>query len=68
MLRRTWFSVIGVLAVAAIVVGINLFADARLANLRIDLTRSRHYLATLHSHSSHAIVAASEDAADMDNH
>ena len=43
MLRRTWFSVIGVLAVAAIVIGINMFADARLANLRVDLTRSNIY-------------------------
>ena len=42
MRRRIWFSIIGVLAVAAIVIGINMFADARLANLRVDLTRSQH--------------------------
>ncbi|MEJ0017243.1 MAG: Gldg family protein [Acetobacteraceae bacterium] len=43
MRRRFWFSVIGVLAVAAIVIGINMFADARLANLHVDLTRNRIY-------------------------
>jgi ABC-type uncharacterized transport system involved in gliding motility auxiliary subunit len=43
MLRRTWFSIIGVIAVAAIVIGINMFADARLANLHVDLTRSHIY-------------------------
>ena len=43
MRRRTWFSIIGVIAVAAIVIGINMFADARLANLRVDLTRSHIY-------------------------
>ena len=43
MRRRIWFSVIGVLAVAAIVIGINMFADARLANLHVDLTHSRMY-------------------------
>jgi ABC-type uncharacterized transport system involved in gliding motility auxiliary subunit len=43
MLRRTWFSIIGVLAVAAIAIGINMFADARLTNLRVDLTRSHIY-------------------------
>src|SRR5262245_18188933 len=43
MRRRFWFSVIGVIAVAAIVIGINMFADARLADIRIDLTRSQMY-------------------------
>ncbi len=43
MRRRIWFSIIGVIAVAAIVIGINMFADARLANLRVDLTRSHIY-------------------------
>ena len=38
MRRRIWFSIIGVIAVAAIVIGINMFADARLANLHVDLT------------------------------
>src|SRR5271157_1639640 len=43
MHRRIWFSVVGVLAVAAIVIGINMFADARLANQRIDLTHGQIY-------------------------
>ena len=43
MRRRIWFSIIGVIAVAAIVIGINMFADARLANLHVDLTRSHIY-------------------------
>ena len=43
MRRRIWFSVIGVIAVAAIVIGINMFADARLANVHVDLTHSRIY-------------------------
>src|SRR5438045_8456954 len=43
MRRRIWSSVIGVIAVAAIVIGINMFADARLANLHVDLTNSHIY-------------------------
>ena len=43
MRRRIWFSIIGVIAVAAIVIGINMFADARLANVHVDLTRSHIY-------------------------
>ena len=43
MRRRIWFSIIGVVAVAAIVIGFNMFADARLTNLRVDLTRSHIY-------------------------
>src|ERR1700722_903617 len=43
MRRRIWFSIIGVIAVAAIVIGINMFADARLANMHIDLTQSHIY-------------------------
>ena len=43
MRRRIWFSIIGVIAVAAIVIGINMFADARLANLHVDLTRGHIY-------------------------
>jgi ABC-type uncharacterized transport system involved in gliding motility auxiliary subunit len=38
-MRRLWSSVIGVLAVAAILVGLNLLADARLANVQLDLTQ-----------------------------
>ena len=43
MRRRIWFSIVGVVAVFAIVVGINMFADARLANVHVDLTQSRIY-------------------------
>src|SRR5580692_4686114 len=42
-MRRLTFSVIGVLAVAAIVIGINMFADARLADIRADLTQGKIY-------------------------
>lgn len=38
-MRRLSFSIAGVIAVAAIVLGINMFADARLANVRLDLTQ-----------------------------
>lgn len=43
MRRRLWSSIIGVLAVAAIVIGINMFADSRLANLHVDLTKNHIY-------------------------
>jgi len=43
MRRRIWFSIVGVVAVFAIVVGINMFADARLANVHVDLTQNRIY-------------------------
>jgi ABC-type uncharacterized transport system involved in gliding motility auxiliary subunit len=43
MRRRVWFSIIGVIAVAAIVIGINMFADARLANVHVDLTQNHIY-------------------------
>ena len=39
-MRRLWFSVVGVVAVAAIVIGINMFADARLAYVHVDLTQN----------------------------
>ncbi len=42
-MRRLTFSVIGVLAVAAIVIGINMFADARLVDVRADLTQGKIY-------------------------
>lgn len=42
-MRRTWFSILGVVAVAAIAIGINLFADARLTNLHADLTQGHIY-------------------------
>jgi ABC-type uncharacterized transport system involved in gliding motility auxiliary subunit len=43
MRRRFWSSILGVIAVAAIVIGINMFADARLANVQVDLTQHRIY-------------------------
>src|ERR1700685_4271926 len=42
-MRRLTFSIIGVLAAAAIVIGINMFADARLVNVRADLTQGKIY-------------------------
>jgi ABC-type uncharacterized transport system involved in gliding motility auxiliary subunit len=42
-MRRLWYSIGGVIAFAAIVIGINLFADARLANTQVDLTRDHIY-------------------------
>src|SRR5690348_14455004 len=42
-MRRLWSSIVGVIAVAAIVVGINMFADARLANVHVDLTQGKIY-------------------------
>lgn len=43
MRRRLWSSIVGVIAVAAIVIGINMFADARLAYVHADLTQNRIY-------------------------
>jgi ABC-type uncharacterized transport system involved in gliding motility auxiliary subunit len=40
---RLAFSVLGVIAAAAIALGINMFADARLANLQLDLTERHIY-------------------------
>ncbi len=42
-MRRLWFSIIGILAVAGIVIGVNLFADARLGSVQADLTASHLY-------------------------
>src|SRR6201995_5347933 len=42
-MRRLTFSIIGVLAAAAIAIGINLFADTRLANVQLDLTQGHIY-------------------------
>jgi ABC-type uncharacterized transport system involved in gliding motility auxiliary subunit len=38
-MRRTWSSILGVAAVGGILVGINMFADTRLANVQIDVTQ-----------------------------
>jgi ABC-type uncharacterized transport system involved in gliding motility auxiliary subunit len=42
-MRRLWMSVVGVVAVAAILVGINLVAEYRLASAKLDLTQQRLY-------------------------
>src|ERR1700759_3727473 len=42
-MRRLWFSIIGVVAVAAVAIGINMFADARMANVQLDLTQGKLY-------------------------
>jgi ABC-type uncharacterized transport system involved in gliding motility auxiliary subunit len=42
-MRRLTFSVLGVIAAAAIVIGINMFADARFGDIRADLTQGRIY-------------------------
>jgi ABC-type uncharacterized transport system involved in gliding motility auxiliary subunit len=42
-MRRLTFSVIGVIAAAAIVIGINMFSDARLGDIRADLTQGKIY-------------------------
>jgi ABC-type uncharacterized transport system involved in gliding motility auxiliary subunit len=42
-MRRLAFSILGVIAAAAIAIGINMFADARLANIQLDLTQGRIY-------------------------
>jgi ABC-type uncharacterized transport system involved in gliding motility auxiliary subunit len=42
-MRRLSFSIIGVIAAAAIAIGVNMFADARLANVQLDLTQGHLY-------------------------
>ncbi|HET6306678.1 MAG TPA: Gldg family protein [Rhodopila sp.] len=42
-MRRLSFSILGVIAAAAIAIGINMFADARLATQQIDLTQGKLY-------------------------
>jgi len=42
-MRRLCFSVLGVIAAAAIAIGVNMFADARLANMQIDMTQGHIY-------------------------
>src|ERR1700712_5433603 len=57
-MRRLWFSVIGVIAAAAIAIGINMFADARLANVQLDLTQGRIY--TLSTGTKQVLAALKE--------
>ncbi|MBV9735337.1 MAG: Gldg family protein [Acidisphaera sp.] len=40
-MRRAWSSIIGVIAVAAILIGVNMLADARLAGVQLDATQGR---------------------------
>ena len=42
-MRRLWSSIAGVIAVAAIMIGINLFAETNLSSQRLDLTEGRLY-------------------------
>ena len=42
-MQRIWSSLVGVVAVAAILVGINIFADTRLSALRLDVTDQHLY-------------------------
>ncbi len=42
-MRRTWSSILGVIAVAVILIGINVVAETRLAGLQIDLTSQHLY-------------------------
>ncbi|HEY4172149.1 MAG TPA: GldG family protein, partial [Rhodopila sp.] len=42
-MRRLLFSVLGVVAAAAIAIGVNMFADARLAAVQADLTQGKIY-------------------------
>ena len=42
-MRRLWTSAIGVVAVLAILVGVNLVAEYRLAQVKLDLTQQRLY-------------------------
>jgi ABC-type uncharacterized transport system involved in gliding motility auxiliary subunit len=46
-MRRTWSSTLAVIAVAAILIGVNMLADSRLAGAQLDLTQ--HHLYTLSS-------------------
>ncbi len=57
-MRRLAFSVIGVIAAAAIAIGINMFADARLAGVRADMTRGKIY--TLSAGTQHVLDALKE--------
>ncbi|MBV9786080.1 MAG: Gldg family protein [Acidisphaera sp.] len=40
-MRRAWSSILGVIALAAILVGVNMLADSRLAGVQLDLTQGR---------------------------
>ena len=42
-MNRWFYAILGVIAAAAIAIGIDMFADARLANVQIDMTQGRIY-------------------------
>ncbi|MBS0638675.1 MAG: Gldg family protein [Proteobacteria bacterium] len=42
-MRRSVLAIVAVIAAAAIAVGVNMFADTRLANVQLDLTQGRLY-------------------------
>ncbi|MSP04144.1 MAG: ABC transporter [Acetobacteraceae bacterium] len=42
-MQRIWLSSLGVIAAVAIAIGVNLFADAQLTQVRLDLTQQRLY-------------------------
>jgi ABC-type uncharacterized transport system involved in gliding motility auxiliary subunit len=42
-MRRTIASIIGVIAVAAILIGINMYADSRVANVKLDVTQGQQF-------------------------
>src|SRR3979490_935072 len=54
-MRRLAFSLIGVIGIAAIVIGINMFADARFVDIRADMTQGKIY--TL-SHGTRQVLDA----------
>ena len=57
-MRRLTFSVLGVIAAAAIAIGLNLFAGARLGSVRADLTRGKIY--TLSSGTTRVLAGLKE--------
>jgi ABC-type uncharacterized transport system involved in gliding motility auxiliary subunit len=57
-MRRLWYSILGVIAAAAIAIGINMFAGARLANVQIDLTQGKIY--TLSSGTKQVLAGLKE--------
>jgi ABC-type uncharacterized transport system involved in gliding motility auxiliary subunit len=56
--RRLAFSILGVVAAAAIAIGVNMFADARLANVQLDLTQGKIY--TLSAGTKQVLAALKE--------
>jgi ABC-type uncharacterized transport system involved in gliding motility auxiliary subunit len=57
-MRRLSYSILGVIAAAAIAIGINMFAGARLANVQVDLTQGKIY--TLSSGTKQVLAGLKE--------